>query len=295
MAIKLTELKVYKGKVRDVYSIDEDRLLIVATDRISAFDFILPDEIPQKGEILNQISLFWFEKTKNIIKNHLISGELERINYLTGLALDNYYSRRVSLAYKTKRIDFECIVRGYITGSGWKEYLKTGSICNIKLPSGLKEAQRLSEPIFTPTTKADKGHDENVDFDFMSDKIGIELAERIKNKSIELYNFAHDYMIKKGIILADAKLEFGLLEDELILIDEAFTPDSSRFWDAQTYSPGKSPDSFDKQFVRNWLLKSGWDMKNKPPHLPKDIIENTSRLYRIIMEKIVGYENRDIH
>lgn len=284
----LSELKVYKGKVRDVYFAGEDKLIICATDRISAFDFVLPNEIPNKGKILNKISLFWFEKTKHIIKNHLISSDFEEMKNLTKTDLPEYFAERSVLAAKAKRIDFECIVRGYITGSGWKEYLNKGSVCDIKLPSGLKEAQKLPFPIFTPTTKADKGHDENVSFEFMSGEIGAELAEKIKEKSLLLYEFAHEYLLKKGIILADTKLEFGILDGELILIDEAFTPDSSRFWDAATYSLGKSPDSFDKQFVRNWLIKSGWDLKTPPvPQLPKEIILKTAELYKKIEEIII--------
>lgn len=284
--MRLTELKVYKGKVRDVYEAGPDRLLIVATDRLSAFDFVLPSEIPDKGRMLNEISLFWFQKTGHIIKNHLISSDLSEINSLTGLGLDGYYKGRTVLVHKAKRVDFECIIRGYITGSGWKEYLKTGSVCGIKLPAGLKEAQKLAEPVFTPTTKADKGHDENVTFDFMAGKTGGELAGKIRSKSLELYNFVHDYMAPKGILLADTKLEFGLVGDELILIDEAFTPDSSRFWDAKTWKPGSSPDSFDKQFVRNWLLKSGWEMKTPPPALPAEVVGKTAELYGKILEKI---------
>jgi len=284
--MELTELKLYKGKVRDVYDAGLDRLLIVATDRLSAFDFVLPNEIPDKGKILNEISLFWFGKTKHIIKNHLISSDLAEINSLTGLKLDEYHAGRTVLVRKAKRVDFECIIRGYITGGGWKEYLKSGSVCGIKLPAGLKEAQKLTEPAFTPTTKADKGHDENVTFEFMADSVGGELAEKIRRKSLELYNFVHDYMAPKGILLADTKLEFGLLGEELILIDEVFTPDSSRFWNAKTYSPGASPESFDKQFVRNWLLKSGWDMKSAPPVLPEEVVKKTVALYGEILERI---------
>jgi len=284
--MELTELKLYKGKVRDVYDAGLDRLLIVATDRLSAFDFVLPNEIPDKGKMLNEISLFWFGKTKHIIKNHLISSDLAEINSLTGLKLDEYHAGRTVLVRKAKRVDFECIIRGYITGGGWKEYLKSGSVCGIKLPAGLKEAQKLTEPAFTPTTKADKGHDENVTFEFMADSVGGELAEKIRRKSLELYNFVHDYMAPKGILLADTKLEFGLLGEELILIDEVFTPDSSRFWNAKTYSPGASPESFDKQFVRNWLLKSGWDMKSAPPVLPEEVVKKTVALYGEILERI---------
>lgn len=277
--MEITDFKVYKGKVRDVYDLG-DKLLIVSTDRISAFDFVLPNEIPQKGEVLNQISLFWFEKTKDIIKNHLISSDIKEIENLTGIKLNKYYKKRTILVYKAKRIDFECIVRGYLTGSGWKEYQKTGAICGIKLPHGLKESEKIPQPIFTPTTKADKGHDQNINFEEMAKIIGKELAIKIKEKSIELYNFASKELLKKGIILADTKLEFGLLENELILIDELFTPDSSRFWDKKLWEAGKTQESYDKQFVRNWLLKSGWDTKTPPPpKLPEDIVNKTSSLY----------------
>lgn len=286
----LTELKLYKGKVRDVYFVDDDKLLIVSTDRISAFDFVLPNEIPSKGEVLNQISLFWFDKTRDIIKNHIISSDIDEIKRLTKLELDDYYKKRTVLCYKAKRIDFECIVRGYIVGSGWKEYEKSGSICGIKLPSGLKYAQKLSQPIFTPTTKADIGHDENIDFSYMANKIGSELAQKIRDISIKIYDFGHDYMIKKGIILADTKLEFGFVDDELILIDELLTPDSSRFWNLKTYEVGKEPQSYDKQIVRNYLLSTNWDKKSNPPQLSKEVIDKTQNKYREIFRLITGQE-----
>lgn len=288
MGLSLSDIKCYKGKVRDVYFIGEDKLLIVATDRISAFDYVLPNDIPNKGEILNEISLFWFDKTKHIIKNHLVSSDIDEINRLTGLSLNDYYSKRTVLCYKAKRVDFECIIRGYIVGSGWKEYQKSKSICGIKLPEGLKYAQKLPQPIFTPTTKADKGHDENVDFDYMSKEIGSELANKIKDISLKIYDFAHDYLIKKGIILADTKFEFGLLDDELILIDELLTPDSSRFWNKETYNPPSEPESYDKQFVRNYLLTTDWDKNSAPPSLPEDVVRKTSEKYYEILNKIKG-------
>jgi len=282
--VGLEKYKKYSGKVRDVYFLD-DKLLIVSTDRISAFDFVLPSEIPAKGEVLNQISLFWFDKTKNIIKNHLITADLGEIKNLTGLELDRWYEKRTMLCVRAKRIDFECIVRGYIVGNGWKEYERTKSICGIKLPDGLKYAQRLPQPIFTPTTKADVGHDENVDFDYMQRSIG-DLADKIRNVSMEIYNYAHDILIKKGIILADTKFEFGIYDGDLILIDELLTPDSSRFWDARTYKEGEEPESFDKQFVRNYLLSSSWDRKSNPPALPMDVIEKTREKYIEILKKV---------
>ncbi|MCX7905621.1 MAG: phosphoribosylaminoimidazolesuccinocarboxamide synthase [Elusimicrobiales bacterium] len=278
---------MYKGKVRDVYHIDEEKILIVATDRISAFDWVLPNEIPHKGEILNQLSIFWFDKTKNIIKNHLITSDISEIYKITKILLDDYYKRRTILCYKAERIDFECIVRGYVFGTAWKEYKKNGSVCGIKLPKGLKYSQKLDEPIFTPTTKSDKEHDENVDFNYISNKIGFELASKIREISFKIYNFAHDFLLNKGIILADTKFEFGILDGELILIDELLTPDSSRFWNSSTYRVGFEPESYDKQIIRNYLVESLWDRKSPPPSLPKDIIEKTSAKYMEIMKLII--------
>lgn len=286
--MKLNDLRSYKGKVRDVYFIDDDKLLIVSTDRVSAFDWVLPNEIPHKGEVLNQISLFWFDKTKTIIKNHLITSDIDEISKITGLTLDDYYKKRTVLAYKANRIDFECIVRGYIFGSCWNEYKKTQSICGIKLPVGLEYASKLDKPIFTPTTKADKGHDEFVSFDFMSERIGIELAKKIRDISIRIYELAHDYLINRGIILADTKFEFGILDGELILIDEILTPDSSRFWDAKTYNPPNEPESYDKQLIRNYLISVGWNKNSPPPLLSNDIVLKTSQRYIQIMDIIRG-------
>lgn len=305
--MKTKELSlIHKGKVRDLYAAGENYLLIVSSDRISAFDFVLPSEIPNKGKILNRMSLFWFDKTKHIIKNHIITSDIEEIKAQVTLLrqqssegqpgyelqeLDwDYLNGRTMLVKKVKRIDFECIVRGYITGSGWKEYLKSGSICGIKLPTGLVEAQKLPEPIFTPTSKADKGHDENVLFEQMSDVLGKDRAEYIKNKSIELYKFAADYLEKRGIILADTKFEFGEDNGEIILIDEIFTPDSSRFWDKSAYKTGTSPENFDKQFVRDWLeKKSNWDKKSSPPPLPPEVIKETANRYHEALKRITEY------
>ncbi|MBI4655645.1 MAG: phosphoribosylaminoimidazolesuccinocarboxamide synthase [Elusimicrobia bacterium] len=298
----MSELKlIHKGKVRDLYEAGEKYLLIVSSDRISAFDFILPNEITGKGKILNKLSLFWFEKTKHIIKNHIITSDIEQIkSIIRGQRSEvrgqktkefdwDYLNGRTMLVKKAKRIDFECIVRGYITGSGWKEYSKSGSICGIKLPAGLIEAQKLPEPIFTPSSKEDKGHDENVSFEQMSDVLGRDKAEYIKNKSIELYKFAAEYSEKRGIILADTKFEFGELDGEIILIDEIFTPDSSRFWDKSAYKTGTSPESFDKQFVRDWLeKKSGWDKNSVPPPLPQEVVRGTVARYKEALERIIG-------
>ncbi len=291
--IKGLEL-VHRGKVRDLYSVGDKHLLIVATDRISAFDFVLPTAIPRKGEILTGISLFWFEKTRHIVKNHVVASDPGKIREIVraetgsdgpdGVSLEG----RSMLVRRTKRVDFECVVRGYITGSGWKEYLKSGGICGIPLPSGLTEAQKLPEPLFTPTSKADEGHDESVTFGDMVSALGPALAEEIKAKSLALYRFAAGYSAARGILLADTKFEFGLLDGELILIDEALTPDSSRFWDAAVYRPGTSPESYDKQYVRNWLERSGWDKASPPPQLPAEVVTRTSEIYGQALRKLTS-------
>jgi phosphoribosylaminoimidazole-succinocarboxamide synthase len=310
---------IHKGKVRDLYSVGEKYLLIVSSDRISAFDFILPTAVPGKGELLNLISLFWFERTKRIINNHIVASDIEAIKSqvtpppasgprgpakvgqagggVTGhksQELDwEYMKGRAMLVRRTKRVNFECVVRGYITGSGWKEYLKTGSVCGIKLPPGLKEAQKLPEPIFTPTTKADHGHDENVTFEQMAASFGAKKTRFVKDKSLELYKFACAHAESRGIILADTKFEFGELDGHpdsgggIILIDEALTPDSSRFWDKGAYQVGSSPASFDKQFVRDWLeKKSGWDKKSTPPELPPEVVSGTLEKYREALNRL---------
>jgi phosphoribosylaminoimidazole-succinocarboxamide synthase len=285
---------IHKGKVRDLYAVGERYLLIVATDRLSAFDFVLPTAIPRKGELLTKISLFWFNKTRHIIGNHVVSSDLaeirERVRSVTGARTltDEYFNGRSMLVHKARRVDFECVVRGYITGSGWKEYLKSGSVCGITLPPGLLEAQKLAEPIFTPTSKADIGHDENVTLEDMAAALGPALAEELRAKSLALYKFAADYAAGKGILLADTKFEFGILDGKLILIDEALTPDSSRFWDAGAYRPGSSPESYDKQFVRNWLEGSGWDKISPPPALPEDVVRKTVEKYNQALEKLTS-------
>ena len=286
------ELKlVHQGKVRDLYAAGEKYLLIVSSDRISAFDFILPTPVPGKGALLNKISAFWFGRTGHIIKNHIVSTDIVEIKKLVTAppGFDwEYMDGRAMLVRRTKRVDFECVVRGYITGSGWKEYLKRGGVCGIKLPAGLKEAQKLPEPIFTPTTKADQGHDENVTFETMAAALPPGLAAKVRDVSLALYKFAAAHAEKAGILLADTKFEFGLLDGELMLIDEALTPDSSRFWDAAKYRVGTSPESYDKQYVRNWLEGSGWDKKSAPPALPAEVVQGTLKKYEEALQKITG-------
>jgi phosphoribosylaminoimidazole-succinocarboxamide synthase len=273
-----------RGKVRDVYDLD-DKLLIVATDRISAFDVILPNGIPGKGEVLTQISLFWFEKTKDIIQNHIISGLMD--DYPSSLKkFDSLLDKRSMLVKKTDPILIECIVRGYISGSGWVEYNQTGKICGIELPKNLKESQKLEEPIFTPSTKAESGHDQNITFEQMCEMIGNNLASEIKKTSLAIYNKASQYALEKGIIIADTKMEFGIYNGKLMLIDELLTPDSSRFWLVSDYKVGQSQDSFDKQIVRDYLLTLDWNKTYPGPVLPPHIVEKTAKRYREILEML---------
>lgn len=267
----------HSGKVRDVYDLGEN-FLIVSTDRVSAFDYILSDEIAHKGEVLNQLSAFWFSKTEDIIPNHIISADFE--NFPSELQKYGFLRGRSMIVKKAQRIDIECIVRGYLAGSGWKEYQKSKSVSSIALPQGLKESSKLPFPIFTPSSKEEKGkHDENIDFDEMSKRIGAEAAEKLRAFSIALYKKASEYALSKGIIIADSKFEFGFYKDGIILIDEIFTPDSSRFWELSKYQEGKPQDSLDKQFIRDYLEKIKWDKNSKPPKLPKEIIEKTIEKY----------------
>ncbi len=274
---EIPELKlIRRGKVRDVYECGEN-ILFVATDRISCFDVVLSDPIPYKGIVLNMLSLFWFEITKDVIKNHFLKTDFKEFKEL--LPYEDILKNRSMLVKKITPFAFECVVRGYLAGSGWRDYKKNSEISGLRLPSGLKEAQKLAEPIFTPSTKEDKGHDIAVSFECMSNKLGSDLACRIRDKSIELYQFAHDIALEKGIIIADTKFEFGLDEGELILIDEVLTPDSSRFWPQDEYRIGKSQPSFDKQYVRDWLEATTWDKNPPAPRLPNDIINKTSQKY----------------
>ena len=276
-----------RGKVRDVYDLD-DKLLFVATDRISAFDVIMNEPIPSKGSILTKISNFWFQNTKHIINNHLISTNVEDYPIVCKKYFDDLQNRSM-LVSKSKPIMLECVVRGYIAGSGWKEYKKNGTICGIKIPAGLVEFQKLPEPIFTPSTKAEIGHDENIDFENACKIVGKEIANKIKQYSLDLYNFAYNYLYKKGIILADTKFEFGInSNDEIILIDEALTPDSSRFWLLSDYESGKEPVNFDKQILRDYLEGTNWNKKVPAPKLPVSIIERTLDKYNYALELIIG-------
>ena len=279
---------VKKGKVRDIFDL-EDRLVIVTTDRISVFDVVLDDAIPYKGVVLTQLTKFWSEFLKDVIENHIIEFGVEGLSE-EFLKHKDVLQNRTMVVKKAKVLPIECIVRGYLAGSGWKEYQKTQYICGIKLPSGLKESEKLPQPIFTPSTKADVGHDENINFEKVVEMIGKDNAEFIKQKSIELYKKAADYAEKKGIIIADTKFEFGIDQKtgKIILIDEILTPDSSRFWPKDKYEVGKSQPSLDKQYVRDYVESIGWNKKYPPPKLPKEIIKNTSRKYLEIYKLITG-------
>lgn len=287
---EITSLKkIAEGKVRDIYDVDDQHMLIVTSDRLSAFDVILPDPIPLKGALLTEVSNFWFKQTETIIPNHLTDIHLEDV--LTDAGEREPIEGRGIIVKKLKPLPVEAVVRGYIIGSGWKDYQATGAICGIELSDGLQQADKFVEPLFTPATKAAVGdHDENISFDIMQDKIGTDLANQVKEVSIQLYSYAANYAAKRGIIIADTKFEFGLDEDEqLILIDEALTPDSSRFWPESSYKVGISPPSFDKQYVRDYLETLDWDKTAPGPNLPEEVISNTAAKYReardILLEK----------
>ncbi|MCS7163819.1 MAG: phosphoribosylaminoimidazolesuccinocarboxamide synthase [Thermodesulfovibrio sp.] len=269
-----------RGKVRDIYEV-QDYLLIVATDRVSAFDVVLPTGIPGKGKVLTQISLFWFDKVKDIIDNHVVSANVEDFPE----PLPKYreiLEGRSMLVKKAKPLPVECIVRGYLSGSGWKDYQKTGMVCGIKLPEGLVESAKLPEPVFTPSTKAEKGHDVNISFEETVKILGEETANKVKEISLLIYKKAAEIAEKKGIIIADTKMEFGFYNGNLILIDELLTPDSSRFWSAKNYKPGYPQDSYDKQIVRDYLISIKWDKKPPAPQLPEDIVNKTAERYQEI-------------
>jgi phosphoribosylaminoimidazole-succinocarboxamide synthase len=271
------------GKVRDVYDLG-DRLLIVSTDRISAFDYILPNGIPDKGKVLTRMSCFWFERLG--VEHHLLSDQLPvELQQLEGA---EKLSGRVMVVKKARVVPFECVIRGYLEGSGWVEYQRNGAVCGVALPAGLKQCDRLPSPIFTPATKAESGHDENVTFEFMASQIGADVAEQLRELSLQVYRTGARIAAERGVIIADTKLEWGWENGRLILVDEVLTPDSSRFWPSATYQPGKSQLSFDKQFVREWLMQCGWDRNSPPPTLPDEIVEKTSAKYKEVLEKLTG-------
>ncbi|MCL4554703.1 MAG: phosphoribosylaminoimidazolesuccinocarboxamide synthase [Actinobacteria bacterium] len=277
----------FQGKVRDIYDLG-DRLLLVASDRISAFDVVLPEAIPFKGEVLTKLTLHWFELLQDIVETHLISTDVSKLPERFAPHRD-YLRGRSMIVRKAEVFPVECIVRGYITGSGWKEYLRMGAICGVPLPEGLVESQRLEAPIFTPSTKAfDGGHDEYIDFEQVVQTIGQQHAETIRSLSLDIYSTAHEHACSRGVIIADTKFEFGTVDGRVILVDEALTPDSSRFWPADLYAPGQAQASFDKQFVRDWLEASDWDKVGAPPSLPVDVVEATSRKYIQAYEAITG-------
>ncbi len=280
--------KLHQGKVRDVYSVDADTLLIVTTDRLSAFDVVLPDPIPEKGSILNEISRFWFARTTHIIENHLVDRDLAAV--VPNAEDRAMLAGRSVLARRLAALPIEAVVRGYLIGSGWKDYQATGEVCGIALPGGLQQAQRLPEPLFTPATKAAAGsHDENIPFAQAAALVGAEVAARVRDVSLALYAFAAAHAEQRGIIIADTKFEFGLTRDgTLILIDEALTPDSSRFWPADSYRVGTSPPSFDKQYVRDYLETLDWDKRAPGPRLPANIIAGTTARYREALQRLTA-------
>ncbi len=284
-----TELRlplVARGKVRDVYAV-EDNLLFIATDRISAFDCILGSGIPQKGRVLTQMSLFWFDYLKDVVPNHLLTAEVQ--HYPAGLEqYRDLLGGRSMLVKRARMIEVECVARGYLAGSGWKEYRSSGTVCGIALPAGLRDGDRLPEPIFTPATKAQSGHDENVSFQHVSNAVGSDLAGRLRDLTLEIYRRAANYARDRGILLADTKFEFGFVGDTLVLADEVLTPDSSRWWPADTWSPGGAQPSYDKQFVRDYLETLAWNKQPPAPALPPDVVTKTSDKYREAYRQLTG-------
>jgi len=274
------------GKVRDTYDLG-NRLLMVTTDRLSAFDYVLPNGIPGKGEVLTRLSAFWFARTGDLIPNHLLSTDVADLPEAAQPFRDQL-AGRFMIVRKAKRIDFECVVRGYLAGSAWSEYRDSGAVCGLTLPRGLRQADELPEPIFTPATKAESGHDQNISLDELKNRVGEDLGQALADASIAVYTAAAAYALDRGIIIADTKMEFGLLGDQLILIDELLTPDSSRFWAVGEYPPDGSPPSFDKQYVRDWLERSGWNKQPPVPPLPPDVVAGTAQRYREALEWLTG-------
>ncbi len=280
--------RAYRGKVRDTYDLG-DKMLIVATDRTSAFDVVLPTGIPRKGEVLSRLSAWWFDRMKEVVPNHFIALITESNASLVDLPLTAEYFGRSMLVKKAKRLDAECIVRGYLSGSGWKDYQRSGAVCGIPLAEGLRESERLPEAIFTPSTKPDIGHDENISYEELIDIVGEDAANAMKLRSLAIYNYAHTVALERGIIIADTKFEFGRWNDEVILIDEVLTPDSSRFWPADTYRAGGPQPSLDKQPVRDWMA-GVWKDGDPPPAIPAEIVNSTTEKYLTIYKKLTGEE-----
>ncbi len=284
---------LYRGKVRDTYEV-EDKLLMVATDRISAFDAVLPTGIPGKGKILSLMSAFWFGLTEKLVPNHYIAmaGDSEGLGELAGaveaMNVPQEVLDRAMVVKKAERIDIECIVRGHITGSAWSEYKRQGTAGTLPMPAGLQESQVFPEPLFTPTTKAEEGHDENMTYQQVQDMVGNEMADLLRDTSIAVYSYAREFAAERGIIIADTKMEFGMIDGKLHLIDELLTPDSSRFWDADDFEVGKSQQSFDKQYVRDWLVESGWDREPPAPPLPDEIVNRTAERYEQAYRRLTG-------
>ena len=284
---------LYRGKVRDTYEV-EDKLLMVATDRISAFDVVLPSGIPGKGKILSLMSAFWFGLTEKLVPNHYIAmaGDAAGLGDLAGpveaMEVPTEVVERAMVVKKAERIDIECIVRGHITGSAWSEYKRQGTAGTLPMPAGLQESQVFPEPLFTPTTKAEEGHDENMTYQQVQDMVGNEMADRLRDTSIAVYSYAREYAAERGIIIADTKMEFGIIDGHLHLIDELLTPDSSRFWDAEDFEVGKSQQSFDKQYVRDWLIESGWDREPPAPPLPDEVANRTAERYEAAYMRLTG-------
>ena len=276
-----------KGKVRDIYQVGDDRLLMVTSDRISAFDVVLPNPIPDKGRVLTGLSLFWFERAKELVPNHLISPSTSDFPAEFSEHSEELAGRSM-LVRRAEMFPIECVARGYLSGSGWKEYRESGTVCGIGLPSGLVESDKLPEPIFTPATKAETGHDENISFDRAADIVGEGLANRLKELTLSLYELGASMARERGVILADTKFEFGFIDGEIALCDEVMTPDSSRFWPLDEYSPGGAQPSFDKQYVRDWLDESGWNHEPPPPDLPAEVVGQTAARYREAYERITG-------
>ena len=289
---------LYRGKVRDTYDLGNGLLLMVATDRISAFDVVLPNGIPNKGLVLSRISNFWFQKTAGLVDNHMVgmADDPRAAGRVTGAGagllegLTPEVAGQSMVVKRAERIDIECIVRGYLAGSAWAEYKRSGTVWGNMIPAGLEEGAELPEPMFTPTTKAEQGHDENMTPDQVLDMVGPDLASQLEERSLTVYRYARDYARQRGIILVDTKMEFGLLDGQLILIDELLTPDSSRFWDAQGYQPGRSLPNFDKQYVRDWLDSQGWDHEPPAPNLPEDVVERTTERYLEAYRRLTGEE-----